>query len=317
MLFIVCICLALASTVAAQCCSDGCGATCGDTGAWCAESVDNCNQCGGKLCNQEQAEGQPQQRHTSHRSTKRGIAIRHPSAAQLHALEAGLDWFYSWSKTSPQASSSLKFFPMVHGRSEVQQGLEGHAYAILGFNEPELESQSHMSPQEAAGLWHQVEAKAHTVQKLVSPAMCGDIGRGTAWMRSFLGACQGCRIDAIAIHSYYCDVADIQRLVDAYRGFGKPIWLTEFACAVQGRDVSMQGQIKFMKEVVPWLEQEGAIEKYAWFGYFKDQWSYPITSPNPDAGLAYGDGRLSELGQVYLSFASGRRLEVTEDLMLV
>jgi hypothetical protein len=30
----------------------------------------------------------------------------------------------------------------------------------------------------------------------------------------------------------------------------------------------MQGQIKFMKEVVPWLEQEPAIEKYAWLlGY--------------------------------------------------
>ena len=31
---------------------------------------------------------------------------------------------------------------------------------------------------------------------------------------------------------------------------------------------SMKGQIKFMKEVVPWLEQEPAIEKYAWLlGY--------------------------------------------------
>lgn len=27
---------------------------------------------------------------------------------------------------------------------------------------------------------------------------------------------------------------------------------------------SMQGQIKFMKEVVPWLDQEDVIEKYAW-----------------------------------------------------
>lgn len=26
----------------------------------------------------------------------------------------------------------------------------------------------------------------------------------------------------------------------------------------------MQGQIKFMKEVVPWLDQEDVIEKYAW-----------------------------------------------------
>jgi len=27
----------------------------------------------------------------------------------------------------------------------------------------------------------------------------------------------------------------------------------------------MNGQIRFMKEVVPWLEQEDIIEKYAWF----------------------------------------------------
>ena len=38
-----------------------------------------------------------------------------------------------------------------------------------------------------------------------------------------------------------------------------------FACADQNFDVSMSGQIRFMKEVVPWLEQEDLIEKYAWF----------------------------------------------------
>lgn len=203
---------------------------------------------------------------------------------------------------------------MVHDRGQVRHGMAGHPEALLGFNEPELESQGHLSPQEAAGLWHQLEAQASTVQKLVSPAMCGDIGRGTAWMKSFLGACQGCRIDAIAIHSYYCELADIQRLVNAYRGFGKPIWLTEFACAVQGKDVSMQGQIQFMKNVVPWLEQEPAIEKYAWFSFFTNQWTFPITSPNPDAGLIYGDGHLSELGRVYLSFGSSRRLDETETM---
>jgi len=246
-------------------------------------------------------------------SSKRGIAVRHPSRAQLNALEHGVDWFYTWSTSSPHASeSSMAFYPMIHDRNQAHKGLPGNPSAVLGFNEPELQSQSHMSPQEAAGLWHQVEAHAGNAQKLVSPAMCGDISRGTAWMSSFLGACQGCRIDAIAIHSYYCDLSDIQRLVDAYRRFGKPIWLTEFACAVQGRDVSMQGQINFMKEVVPWLEQESAIEKYAWFSFFENQWSYPITSPNPDAGLIYGNGQLSELGRVYQSFSPGRRLELEE-----
>ena len=41
--------------------------------------------------------------------------------------------------------------------------------------------------------------------------------------------------------------------------------LAGFACADPNFDVSMDGQIRFMKEVVPWLESEDLIEKYAWF----------------------------------------------------
>jgi len=247
------------------------------------------------------------------RSYKRGIAIRRPTQAQLQALQGSVDWFYDWS-VSPwggASGTSVNFFPMIYGRGEVDRGLAGYSWALLGFNEPTIGAQSAMSPSEAAGLWPRLEAtaSANGVQKLVSPAMCGDIGRGTSWMRSFIDACQGCRIDAIAIHSYDCDLPSIQRLVDAYRSFGRPIWLTEFACAVPGRDVSMQPQIQFMNQVVPWLEQEGVIEKYAWFSFFTYEWSYPITSPNPDNGLVYGDGQLSELGRAYLSFGSGRRLD--------
>lgn len=51
------------------------------------------------------------------------------------------------------------------------------------------------------------------------------------------------------------------------------IWITEIACADPRFDVSMQGQARFMQEVVPWLEQEEIIEKYAWFSYFtNDTW---------------------------------------------
>ena len=63
-----------------------------------------------------------------------------------------------------------------------------------------------------------------------------------------------------------------------------------------------------MKEVVPWLESEDAIEKYAWFSYFTNEWSYGITNPNPDAGLVDWNGALSELGRVYVSLGKQRRL---------
>ena len=71
----------------------------------------------------------------------------------------------------------------------------------------------------------------------------------------------------------------------------------------------MQGQIKFMKDVVPWLEQEDMVEKYAWFSYFTNEWARGITNPNPDAGLVDWNGALSELGRVYVSLGHNRRLE--------
>ncbi|CAE7777846.1 U2surp [Symbiodinium pilosum] len=182
--------------------------------------------------------------------------------------------------------------------------------ALLGFNEPDIHSQAHMNPWHAAAIWPEVEqvARNYGVQTLVSPAMCGDIGKGTSWMQQFLDACKGCRIDAIAIHSYWCSLDGVRNLVQQYKRFGKKIWLTEFACAAPGVDVSMQGQIKFMKDVVPYLEQEDMVEKYAWFSYFTNEWSHGITNPNPDAGLVDWNGALSELGRVYVSLGH-RRLE--------
>ena len=34
-------------------------------------------------------------------------------------------------------------------------------------------------------------------------------------------ACQNCRIDAIAIHSYWCTLDGLKNLVNSYRHFGK------------------------------------------------------------------------------------------------
>eukprot|EP00438_Fugacium_kawagutii_P009761 Skav236682 [mRNA] locus=scaffold406:151890:154444:- [translate_table: standard] len=149
-------------------------------------------------------------------------------------------------------------------------------------------------------------------------------------MSNFLNACQNCRIDAIAIHSYWCTLDAGRRygwcpmVANCLAAFFGCVGTEAFACADQNFDVSMGGQIRFMKEVVPWLEQEDIIEKYAWFsiwdtyviarghtqnrGYFTNEWQYGITNPNPDAGLVHPNGDLSELGRVYVNLASSRRL---------
>ena len=199
-------------------------------------------------------------------SHKRGIAKANLQEHQLHALKQGVSWGYNW-ELNPRMQwnrAHMDFFPMVHNNNFPRNAGGGQFRALLGFNEPDIHHQAAMNPWHAAAIWPEVErvARNYGVQTLVSPAMCGDIGKGTWWMGEFLKACKGCRVDAVAIHSYWCSLSGLQNLVENYKKFGKKIWLTEFACADQNYDVSMQGQIKFMKEVVPWLEREPAIEKY-------------------------------------------------------
>ena len=244
-------------------------------------------------------------------SAKRGIAKSNLRDHQLHALKQGVSWGYNWqmSPRSQWRSVGMDFMPMVHDHHFPRNG-GGQFSALLGFNEPDIHTQAHMSPWHAAAVWPEVEQVARNlgVRTLVSPAMCGDIGKGTWWMGEFLKACKNCRVDAVAIHSYWCTLDGVKNLVEHYKRFGKKIWLTEFACADPNFDVSMQGQVRFMKEVVPWLEEEDVIEKYAWFSYFRNEWTYAITNPNPDAGLVDWNGRLSALGRTYVSFGSHRRL---------
>jgi hypothetical protein len=81
--------------------------------------------------------------------------------------------------------------------------IAGGASHLLGFNEPDLPAQANLSPQAAADAWKQHIQPYAGRAKLVSPAITnGPPPMGTGWMDQFLAACNGCTIDAIAIHIY-------------------------------------------------------------------------------------------------------------------
>jgi len=267
--------------------------------------------------------------HDTRVSRKRGIAIQNTmlSQAALQSLASAVSWGKVWDDAPDEggpdlaawSSAGVRFVPMVWGSRDIAKleasGLPRGSSALLGFNEPNFANQANLSPQQAASLWPRVQqlAAAAGIHTLVSPA----VGFSTSydpvqWLRDFMAACRGCKVDAVAFHSYTCYGKWLKEHLDKFRVFGKPIWITEMACSdpQSPERLSMDGQMAYMREAVPLLERDPDVQMYAWFSYFKDQWRFPIVAgSNGDAGLVHADGSLSRLGQLYASFATTQPME--------
>ena len=88
---------------------------------------------------------------------------------------------------------------------------------LLAFNEPNFLEQANMTPVEVAALWPKLESIADAYNlEIVGPAVnfCGNCvqANGTTYnspfdyLDNFFQACQACRVDHIAIHSYMNNV---------------------------------------------------------------------------------------------------------------
>jgi hypothetical protein len=166
---------------------------------------------------------------------------------------------------------------------------------LLGFNEPNFGNQANLTPP-APGL--QTVAQARGL-KLVAPAVnyCGGNCNETdpfVWLDQFLAACIGCQIDYIAFHWYACTKSALQTILTRFESYGRPVWLTEFACLDQA-DTSLAAQTAYMNAAVPLLEADRNVFRYSWF----------IGRSQP-SGVTYellgAPGALTALGQDYVSF---------------
>ena len=113
--------------------------------------------------------------------------------------------------------------------ANAKAAIAGGSTHLLGFNEPDLSSQSNLSPSAAAIAWNTyMQPFAGGNVKLVSPAVTNGGGEtGLQWMTEFIGNCTSCQIDAVALHWYSSSASDLQNHVQqAWADFGKPIWIT-------------------------------------------------------------------------------------------
>jgi hypothetical protein len=172
---------------------------------------------------------------------------------------------------------------------------------LLGFNEPNFFAQANLSAAAAAELWPKLEAVADRRSlELASPAVnyCGGGCQETdpfKYLDEFFAACATCRVDYVAAHWYACDGPALRWYLDRLATYGRPIWLTEFACG-DGADRSEAAQLKYMREAVGILESDERVARYAWFS--------GRTDAIPNANLLAASGELTALGQLYVELPS-------------
>jgi hypothetical protein len=248
------------------------------------------------------------------KSIKRGMAYGNHSSSDLKVLSEGVSWWYNWyhqpesQVLNVHESMEVDFVPMAWNgafdKEAMHTYLAGHPGVkyILGWNEPNFLSQANMKPSDAAAKWSDIEELADEFDlEIVSPAVnyCGDCvsENGTTYndpvkyLDDFFEACDGCRVDHIAIHSYMGNVSALQWFVGLFKKYGKPIWLTEFAN--WENNPTLQDQKGFMIGAVDYLENDPDVFRYAWF-------TGRHTGP-PHIGVLEGQGTLTELGEIYVN----------------
>lgn len=213
-------------------------------------------------------------------SSKRGAAYNDIATIPLLHSFGTISWAYNWAMTEQnELPSGIEFVPMLwgsdfdHWPELAEKGLaQGSAY-LLGFNEPDISSQSDMSPLVAATYYRTHITPFRDRAKLVSPAVTSSTSTdmGLDWLGKFMESCFDCGVSVAAVH-WYGDSADAFRLFvgDATtfaRSHGlTEVWITEFALNADIGGVANQEITQaFIKSITSWLDAQSMVTRYSYF----------------------------------------------------
>ncbi len=248
-------------------------------------------------------------------SPKRGISGDLKSNADCIAADS-LTWYYNWADR-PTANvisthqNYIEYCPMLWNGSWNATALTNYLDAhpevkyLLTFNEPNFSLQANMTPAAAAAIWPQVETIANKYKlKIVSPAMsyCPEKClsgynkvHGTKWLDDFFTACPTCRVDHIAVHVYDTWFYGFKGVVDLYKKYNKPLWITEFDYSNSNSSVQ---HAALMVDVLDYMEKDPDIFRYSWFLSRSDN-----ATASTDL-FTQASGTLTDLGKIYMNMSS-------------
>ena len=232
------------------------------------------------------------------------------SAGSLQARENAhnCDWAYNWG-IEPDNNpfdvdvANYEFVPMIWSAStsgvsgqinrilNLEDNFGVHVDYVLGFNEPELPTQSNMTVTQALNVWEiMTDQFSDTDIKLVSPAVSGQSGINN-WLTPFMDEVEDrnndsnpnndLQVDAIAYHFYTVafdgeDEADrlIGQIDDLWERYQRPIWITEFA----GTSFSLNNPVHsieernnfnrdFLDALIPQFDARDYVERVSWWQF--------------------------------------------------
>ena len=233
-------------------------------------------------------------------SYKKGLAGYTNEIGNIHP-----SWFYTWGGDEPaNVPASVEFVPMAWGyygnaNNNFSNWLNNYVKkqpgvkSILGFNEPDSNSQANLSVAQALDGWQYMQS---TGLPLGSPAA---VHADDQWMRDFMAgaAAKNYRVDYVTIHWYGGnDPNGFINYVDYIHNlYNKPVWVTEFAPADWSgqHGISTQQAYDFMHQVLPALNQRSYVQRYSWFSADVND------AALGQAALYNHDGSLTPLGQLY------------------
>ncbi|CAL5221818.1 g4074 [Coccomyxa viridis] len=244
---------------------------------------------------------------------KKGVGTWSFTGEATALRDVNVAWVYDWGVSAGAQGltipSGVEFVPMIRDASDVTSSSLAAAKAsgktLLGFNEPNLDTQGNVTVEQAISFWPQLQA---TGMRLGSPAVSA--GAEASWLGPFMAqaAQLNYTVDFIAIHWYSANfgnaTAEVQALVEflqsVYNVWQKPVWLTELCQVNFGATTSLtrfpsyDQQLAFMSAAIPALDTLPFLERYAWYALFPDQ-----LFSNNTAALYDDSGNPTPTGTLY------------------
>ena len=226
----------------------------------------------------------------------------------MDALKIG--WYYDWGTSPVGKTPGIQFVPMIWGHKNVNSNDLAAAAAsgagvLLGFNEPNEKSQSHMTVEQAIADWPHLQA---TGLRLGSPALgTGDDTKTNGWLAQFMAQIKahGYRVDFICIHPYQSNF-DVSQATEALRKeielvhntYRLPVWVTEYGMVNWDTDAYPDADTaaRFATSSAALMKDLPYVERYAWYSLIPNQ---------KTLSLANSDGSLNVIGRAWAEARGG------------